>query len=164
MSAGANHRPTQPIEHYPEAELAPPPPVEAPGAPAAEPAAKPVRAPAERAVLQFLDPASIRTTVPLKFGFVWEGAEVTEIPVRRLSVAEVGDVVEAMPEGAPYDLYDFLAAMTGFPPPVLRGLMDDDGQELLARARPFCPRDVEAMFWSPTSAPGADMPSPPPEG
>ncbi|GJD93347.1 phage tail assembly protein [Methylobacterium iners] len=105
--------------------------------------------------MQFLDPASIRLEHPLQYPFLWEGAEVRSLTVRRLTVAEVGAVISSMPEGAPYDLYDFLAAMAGYPAPVLRGLIDDDGTELLAAARPLLPRAVARIFYSPTSEPGA---------
>ncbi|GJD93348.1 hypothetical protein [Methylobacterium iners] len=166
MSGPANHRPTRPLSEYPTAELPPPPPEGALGeaASATLPTAAEPPPPAEVAILRFLDPGSISKEVPIRYAFEWEGREVRSIQVRRLAVAEVGAVIAAMPEGMPYDLYLFLAAMTGLPAPVLRGLIDDDGAELLAAARPFLPRIVEEMFYSPSSAPGASTPSLRPEG
>ncbi|MGF3028018.1 phage tail assembly protein [Methylobacterium aquaticum] len=166
MSA-PNHRPDKPLDRYPLAEMPALPPEGAPGeapTPAAPaPAAAPVPRPAVVA-LDFLDPAAIRTDIPLEYPFRHEGREVRSVTVRRLTTAEVGAVIEAIPEGANYDLYDFVAAMSGLPAPVLRGLIDDDGAEVLARARPFLPRAVAAIFYSPTSGSGALSPSLPPAG
>ncbi|MCF4125053.1 phage tail assembly protein [Methylobacterium sp. SyP6R] len=160
-----NHRPDRPLELYPEAEMPALPPEGAPGEAPAPAAPAPVAPPASRpeaAVLDFLDPAAIRTDIPLDYPFRHEGREVRSITVRRLTTAEVGAVIEAIPEGANYDLYDFVAAMSGLPAPVLRGLIDDDGAEVLAKARPFLPRAVAAIFYSPTSGSGGRSPSPPP--
>ena len=166
MSA-PDHRPDRPLEHYPQAEMPALPPEGAPGEAPPPAALAPAAAPAPRpaaAVLDFLDPAAIRTDIPLEYGFRHEGREVRSITIRRLTTAEVGAVIEAVPEGAPYDLYDFVAVMAGLPAPVLRGLIDDDGAEVLARARPFLPRAVAAIFYSPTSGSGGRLPSPPPAG
>ncbi|WP_288581442.1 hypothetical protein [uncultured Methylobacterium sp.] len=164
-----NHRPDRPLDQYPVAELPTLPPegasgeVPAPAAPPTPAARLPAPRP-EAAALDFLDPAAVRTDIPLEYGFRHEGREIRSIAVRRLTTAEVGAVIEAIPEGANYDLYDFIAAMAGLPAPVLRGLIDDDGMAVLEGARPFLPRAVAAIFSSPTSGSGAPSPSPPPAG
>lgn len=161
-----DHRPDKPLESYPEAELPPVPPEGARGeAPAV--AAAPIAAPAPRpeaARLDFLDPAAMTADVAFVYPFRLDGREVRGCTIRRLTTAEVGAVIEAIPEGEAYDLYAFVSAMTDLPAPVLRGLIDDDGAEVLERARPFLPRAVAAIFYSPISESGAGSPSPPPAG
>ncbi len=163
-----DHRPDKPLESYPEAELPPLPPEGARGeapaaavAPAAAPA--PIARPAV-ARLDFLDPAAITAEVAFAYPFRLDDREVRGCTIRRLTTAEVGAVIEDIPEGEAYDLYAFVAAMTDLPAPVLRGLIDDDGAEVLAKARPFLPRAVAAIFYSPTSGSGEASPSPPPAG
>lgn len=155
MSSG----PTKPMESYPVAdpsELPLPPPPGAEGEPGAAPAApveRQARA-AEMAVLQFLDPAAIEREVPLSFPFMHEGREVRDIRIRRLAVAEVGAIMERHGAEDPVDLYEFYEVMCGLPAAVLRGLIDDDGYEVLNVARPLLPRFAERMFFGQTSAPG----------
>jgi hypothetical protein len=152
--------PDRPLAEYPVV-----PPEELPVAPPAgalgEPAPTPDAAPAlpqpkrdEVAALQFLEPAAIERVVPLAFGFVHEGQEVRSVTVRRLSVAGVGAVMEKFGPDDDIDVYAFYAAMTGLPAAVLRGMIDDDGAEVIAAARPMLPRFAEGMFFGRTSAPG----------
>lgn len=105
------------------------------------------------AALDFLDPAALSKTVPLDFPFRWEGREVREIVVRRLAVAEIGAVVAKI--GDTPDLFAFYAAMTGFPPEVLRGLRDE---AVIEACTPFLPQLARALFFSPTPDAGGDSP------
>lgn len=166
----AQHRPTKPIGSYPDANMPPPPPIGAPGEEAPEPkseVAPASAAPAERAVLQFLDPAALTVDVPLDFPFRYDGRDVRSIILRRLCVAEVGALMAKFGEDGRFDVFDFFAAMSDLPAAVLRGLIDSDGTEVLAKARPLLPRSVQVIFNlteanSPTadaaSAPGAASP------
>lgn len=152
MNHRPNHRPSQPIESYPKAELPDPPPAD-PGPAEAAPAAEAsLRRPAEVARLRFLDPAAVSASVELRYPFEDETGPVRRIEIRRLAVAEVGAIVAAYDEQAPIDIYDFLAAMTGLAPAVLRGLMDDDGAEVLETARPLLPRWVRRTVFGETAA------------
>ncbi len=140
MSGPANHRPTRPLEVYPDAEPLPLPPIDPPGGAAAQAApAEPARKPLEVAVLRFLDPGAMQTEIPLAFPFEWDGREVRSITVRRLATAEVGAVMDAIPVGEEYDVHTFIAAMSGLPAPVLRALIEDDAEEVIAKARPLLP-------------------------
>ncbi|MCJ2054270.1 hypothetical protein [Methylobacterium sp. J-070] len=160
-------RPSKPIESYPPADLGnlPQPPAPPPGATQAAPgqapapARTPARAEVEAAVLDFLDPAAVSAGVPLRFGFTWEGRPVTEIPIRRLSGAEVGRI--AVARGEAVELYDYYAAMAGLPKAVLRGLIDDDLEAFEETARPFLPRFMRDALSSPTGAGGAPSPAGP---
>lgn len=92
------------------------------------------------ATLDFLSPAESREgLVKLNHPFKLDGEPVTEMPVRRLTVAEVGQIVTNAGSGS-LDYYDIYAAQTGFPAAVLRGLMDDDGKAVADRCRDFFPR------------------------
>lgn len=166
--ARPDHRPSKPLDAYPDAgpEIPAPPPEGAPGEALgqASSAVIPAPKPFEVAVLRFLDPAAISATVTLEFPFEWEGREVRQITIRRLVTAEVGAVMAAIPDGEDYDVHVFIAAMTGLPAPVLRGLIEDDGAEVIARARPLLPRKVVAALFSPITEPGEATPSPPPAG
>lgn len=66
--------------------------------------------------------------------------------------------MERYGEDDPFDLYDFLAAMTELPAPVLRGMMADDGAEVLIAGRPFLPPFVEAVLFR--TAPNATTVAP----
>lgn len=141
-------KPSRPLVEYPDTEPAdvpPPPPPGLPGEPAAIPAGSSRAAPRpapEAAALRFLDAEARSASIPLEHPFLWQEREVRAIDVRRLTVAEVGAVVESAGGMGEVDLYDFYAAMTGLPAPVLRGLDDDDGASFVAAARPFLPRLV----------------------
>lgn len=160
--------PTKPIESYPVADRGdlplPPAPEGAGPAGAASGAAPATPAPAPVAVaaLTFLDPAAISAEVTLQFPFLLDGQEVRVIPVRRLSGAEVGQTADRY--GAQVELFDFYAAMTGYPKAVLRGLIDDDLEAVMERARPFLCRFARDVFSQPigeTGAPSPDAPAAP---
>lgn len=163
-------RPTKPLDAYPVADEAvplPPPGAEgepvAPAAPAPTAEGAAARPAPEVAVLRFIDPAAVRREVPLGFPFEHEGQVVSAITVRRLNTAEVGAIIDRYAPDDTLDLYDFYAAMTGLPAPVLRGLIDDDAVEVRAAANPFLPLGVrQAPPSSPTSETGAATPSSPP--
>ncbi len=78
--------------------------------------------------------------VPLDFPFEWDGREVTSITVRRLTTAEMGDVVGRA--GSNFDQWDVFAAMTGLPADVLRGLEAGDGDAVTGVAWDFLPRSL----------------------
>lgn len=167
MKPLADHRPEKPLDQYPPADLPPVPPVLPSDAPAEGGAATdtlPAAKPFEVATLRFLDPAAMSATVDLEFPFEWKGQEVRQITIRRLTVSEVGAVMTAIPEGEDYDVYVFIAAMAGLPAPVLRGLIEEDGAEVIAKARPLLPRKVVAALFTPISETGEATPSPPPAG
>ena len=152
--AGPDHRPTRPLDAYPTVtELPPLPPEGAPGEDAAPAPARADRPPPKVAVLRFLDPAARERRIPLKHPFVWDEEEVREIVVRRLNVAQVGLVMESYADDDPINVYDFLAAMTGVPAPVHRGMDPEDGEEVMTAARPLLPRYLDAiLFRSPMAA------------
>lgn len=162
----------KPLASLPDAELPTLPPADAPGEDLAPADVSPVRSRPQVAVLRFLDPASLERRITLRFPFEWEGREVRAIVVRRLVVAEVGEIMGAYDEDEPVDLYDFLAAMTGLPAPVLRGMQADDGEEVLTAGRPLLPRYIDAILFLRPMAPetagtssgtGGASPSRPPE-
>jgi hypothetical protein len=105
--------------------------------PAAKP--EPGAAPADRPVekLEFLD--AVNLVIPLKFPFRWQGKKVDAITVRRLTVGELGDLIDSIPEPRP-DNFDIYAAMTGLPAKVLRGLIDQDGEQVTEACYDFLPR------------------------
>lgn len=77
--------------------------------------------------------------VPLKHPFRRNGDIVRAIFIRRLTVAEVGDLIDARPADLP-DLFDIYAIMAGHPAPVLRGLVDIDGEAVAEVCYDFLPR------------------------
>lgn len=167
-----NDKPVKPLDAYPPAtpeDLPPLPPADAPDRESA-----PSRPPHEIAVLQFVDPGAVSRTVPLRHPFIWGEKVIDAITVRRLSVAEVGLITEEMIAAKDFDLYRYYEAMAGFPAPVLRGLIADDGEDVINTAIPFLPRIVQDMTpGMPESDPaspsrtasgnGDDTPSPPPD-
>ena len=106
------------------------------------------------AALDFLDPASVTKTFTLEFPFRYEGREVREIVVRRLSVAEIGAILGGDGE---VDLYDFYAAMTDLPKEVLRALRDED--VVFEGCSPFLLCIARKLFFAPTQETGGDTPS-----
>ncbi len=155
-------RPSKPLDAYPVADLGdlPQPPSPGGAAQAIPAQAPPPAVPtAEAAALDFLDPQAISAEVVLRFPFRLEGAEVRAVPVRRLSGAEVGRIATTHGEGV--ELFDFYAAMTGLPKAVLRGLIDDDLDDVLEAARPFLCRFARDVFVSPTGGTGEPSPAAP---
>ncbi len=93
------------------------------------------------ATLVFTGGKTWSKAVPLDFPFEWDGREVTSITVRRLTTAEMGDVVGRV--GADFDQWDVFAAMTGLPADVLRGLEAGDGDAVTGVAWDFLPRSLK---------------------
>lgn len=78
--------------------------------------------------------------VPLQFPFEDdELGAVTAITVRRLSVGEVGEILDER-TGEEADNFDIYARMTAMPAEVLRGLMDVDGEEVSRVCFDFLPQ------------------------
>jgi hypothetical protein len=94
-------------------------------------------------------------TVPLACPFTLDGRTVDKISIRRLTVSEVGRLIESLPAGR-RDNFDIYALMTGLPAPVLRGLIDDDGADVTEGCYDFLPRVFRPESESPsTSTAGA---------
>ncbi len=64
------------------------------------------------------------------------GVELVE--VRRLTVGEVGDILDGRRKDAP-DMFDIYEAMTGLPADVLRGLEAQDGERVTGACFDFLP-------------------------
>ncbi|MBX3545605.1 hypothetical protein [Chelatococcus sp.] len=160
--SGSN-RPQKPLESYPLAEIDEMPvvpdvdPVATPAAPAPEPTL------GEMAVLDFIDPAALSKSVPLRHAFRLDGETIGAIQVRRLAVAEVGQLAASIIQKGRYDVYDVYALMTGLPAAVVRALPDDDGDAVIDACSPFLPRfaqETESPS-EPTSGNGDGTPSSP---
>jgi hypothetical protein len=108
-----------------------------PATEAAEGKAQP--APPQVAELDFLSLEKLVAIVPLDHPFRLDGRKVCEIRVRKLTVAQVAELT-ARAGSTGFDLYDVYAVMTGLPAPVLRGLVDDDGEAVIGKAYDFLPR------------------------
>ncbi len=142
----------------------PPPGLPGEPVPAAEttPGKKPDRP--KMAVLRFLQPEAVTKTYQVKFPFAFPGddgaeIEVTEITVRRLSVAEVGAII-AGKSAENFDLFDFYAAMTDLPAEVLRAMPADE--EVVEVCRPFLPLPVRELLQALNLPFGGASPSPAP--
>ena len=110
-----------------------------PAAASAPSAASPARsAEKETARLVFTGTAAWSKEVPLDFPFEWEGRVIDTITVRRLTTAEMGEVVTRA--GGGFDQWDVFAAMTGLPAAVLLGLEAGDGDMVTEVAWDFLPR------------------------
>lgn len=116
-------------------------PAEATGAarrltPAARPVViVPVR---EVAELEFTGAKKPWRDIPLEYPFPPGGREVAEIRVRRLTVSEVGDLLRPCRMTGPTP--DIYAVMAGLLAPVLRGLIDVDGERVVGACWDFLPR------------------------
>lgn len=94
---------------------------------------------AEVAKLEFIgDRVKI---VSLQFPFIWEGKEVSEIKIRRLTLGMVSEIVNR-PTGVKLTTFDIFARMTDFPAAVLRGLDSEDGEAVSTVAMGFLPRSL----------------------
>jgi hypothetical protein len=105
----------------------------------------------EMARLKFTTKSATREfTHPLEYPFELEiegetPQHITEITVKRLTISEVGDTVR---DGID-DYYDIYAAMTDLPAPVLRGLMDVDGNVVIGKCQDFFPQFLMKKKGSP---------------
>jgi hypothetical protein len=142
--------PGKPLDQYPDAEagsLPPPPPPGLVGEP--QEAAAPAKAAAplrEVATLDFLDPAAVRREETFAYPFRLDGCEVRGFTARKLTLSEVGRIVEAMRADEDGDLIVFYEVMTGLPAPVIRGLIEEDGQKLVDACYPFLPRVAQTLI------------------
>ncbi|PHR24371.1 MAG: hypothetical protein COA37_06460 [Hoeflea sp.] len=103
----------------------------------ARPAPRPAVPPAR---LEF-EGSGHERVIPLKHPFKHPetGKIVREITVRRLLTAEVEEAIETvLTEG--YSNFVLYARMTGLSVPILRGLMDEDGDAVTDAAYDFLPR------------------------
>ncbi len=95
---------------------------------------------ASRVIEQLNFGGADRRVVPLNFPFDHpDYGRVTEITVRRLSVGEVGELIDNLPKGQP-DNFWIYARQTGFAEEVLRGLVDIDGEAVTDVCFDFLPR------------------------
>lgn len=159
--------PNKPIDAYPP--VAPTeqpvlPPVDPDGAVPVPPAADAEQAaplPVER--LAFRPGAKpLSEDVLLDWPFEWQGRVVDRVTVRRLTVAEVGDLADSG-DLQRLGMWAFYAAQTGLPAGVLRGLIEDDGDRVTDANRRFLPSafaatltrlDDAAISSSPTTTSG----------
>lgn len=122
--------------------------------PASTEAPKPVRRDIEKLTFVGNQPSKV---VPLEYPFEHPLlGRVDEITVRRLSVGEVGDMLDERPDDMP-DLFDIYERMTGIPAAVLRGLVDVDGEAVSGVCFNFLPRlyrPILSAVSSSTSASG----------
>ncbi|MEZ5782055.1 MAG: hypothetical protein R3D70_10565 [Rhizobiaceae bacterium] len=93
----------------------------------------------EVAALEFTGKKPRVTEIKLDYPFLFAGEEIASIRVRRLTVNEVGVLLETVPDKRP-DNFQIYAAMTGLPAPVLRGLIDVDGERVVGACWDFLPR------------------------
>lgn len=125
--------PLPPREMWEDGETAPQ--AEAPAPPSPAGTSQPGR-PIEK--LDFIGPTV--TSVPLAFPFRHPALGlVEEIHVRRLTVGEVGAIMDRRSTDAP-DLFDIYEVMTGVPASVLRGLEANDGDAMAGVCFDFLPR------------------------
>jgi len=118
------------------------PPTEGSAAGVAPAGGRPAVKPREVETLDFgLDEDGPRpfSVVPLKYPFRRDGQITRQIVVRRLTVGEVGEMLDTRPADLP-DRFDIYSAMTGMPAPVLRGLIDIDGEAVAEACFDFLPR------------------------
>lgn len=107
-------------------------------APMTEATARKASGSAPQAKLNFLSP-SIKSVIPLRYPFEHPSTGVVEeITVRRLTVGDVGEILDTLDPKA-RDNFDIYAVMTGLPADVLRGLMDEDGAEVSQVCYDFLP-------------------------
>lgn len=84
--------------------------------------------------------ASLKSVITLHYPFHHPSTgEVEEVTIRRLTVGEVGDLLDQLDPKA-RDNFDIYAVMTGLPADVLRGLIDVDGEEVSRVCYNFLPR------------------------
>lgn len=115
------------------------------GAPTQEaPAPAIVKRPArEIAELEFTGKKPF-VVVPLEYEFPFGGRTISEITVRRLSIGEVGNLIDSLPADR-IDNFDVYAAMTGLPAAILRGLVDVDGERVTEACYDFLHRSFRRV-------------------
>lgn len=98
----------------------------------------PSRPAAEAAKLEFVGGEMVKV-IDLEFPFKLDGVVISAVTIRRLTVAEVSEVVDRRSDEDALG-YQLFSAMTGLPVPVLRGLIDDDGTAVTEACFHFLPR------------------------
>jgi len=78
--------------------------------------------------------------VTLSYPFKLDGALIGELEIRRLTLGQVRHLTERARSEDGIDMVDLWAELTGLPAPVIRGLKDEDGEELADAAADFLPR------------------------
>lgn len=92
------------------------------------------------AALEFIGDKKPARICVLDYPFRWNGIEVSEIVVRRLTTPQVAAFMERLPEDRSYDRYDLYGLMCGLPAEVLRALPEPDGPEVVGACFDFLPR------------------------
>lgn len=96
-------------------------------------------------------PGATSKTISLQYPFEHPlTGEVEEITVRRLTVGEVGELLDRL-EPEAKDNFQIYSAMTGLPAEVLRGLVDVDGEEVSQVCYDFLPRIFRPRAKEPSS-------------
>lgn len=96
----------------------------------------------EVAALEFVGDAKPFRVVPLTYPFRWNGVVHTEIVVRRMTVRELIEFWDGLPEDRTYDRTDAYGVMCGLPASVLRALPDVDGLAVNGACLDFLPREL----------------------
>lgn len=105
----------------------------------ADPEPKPEQVKQTVAVLEFVGEERPFKSVPLRYPFRFEGVRHDAIVVRRLSVQEVGDFMDALPESGVYQRTELYGLMCGLPGAVIRALPDVDGDAVMEACMDFLP-------------------------
>lgn len=103
---------------------------------------EPKKAPPVMAVLEFIGEKKPFVSIPLTYPFRWDGRDVTTIVVRRLTVQQIGDFWESLPEDRSFDRFEVYGLMCGLPGAVIRSLPDPDGQKVTGAGFDFLPRGL----------------------
>lgn len=111
------------------------------GSRASTPASSAPTPKAEVTELQFLGERF--KVVPLKFPFVWQGVEIHEVRIARLTIGAVSEIL-LRPTDVKMTTYDIYSRMTGLPAAVLRGLDSEDGTAVSEAAYDFLPQSLQA--------------------
>lgn len=90
--------------------------------------------------LDFLGEAH-QTVITLEHPFNLQGEKVERITVRRLRIGDVDRFIKRL-RGGSFSTFEIYAAMTGLPAPVLRGLIDVDGDAVTDACFDFLPRSL----------------------
>lgn len=93
------------------------------------------------AKLNFVGGKAWSTTVPLDFPFDLEGRVVEEVSLHRLTTAEMGEIVDRL--GTTFTRWDMVAAMSGLPVEVLRGMEAGDGDRVMEAGFHFLPHSLK---------------------
>lgn len=96
----------------------------------------------EVAALEFVGETKPFRTVPLTFPFRWNGIVHKAIVVRRMTVRQLIDFWDGLPDDRTYDRIDAYAVMCDLPAAVLRALPDVDGLAVNGACLDFLPREL----------------------